>query len=131
MANLTEALLADYERRPGRRERKQMPTKIMKSIFTSVAPSRAVFGGNSVGCLSHVSDLFFEQVCQDLKAYADHAGRSEVQSKDVQLLMERQRLINNEANLEALAHEHLPRELWDELCVSAVADNYLHPLYRE
>lgn len=29
--------------------------------------------------------------------------------------------------MESLAHKHLPRELWDEICVSALANNELHP----
>jgi hypothetical protein len=29
--------------------------------------------------------------------------------------------------MESLAHKLLPRELWDEICVSALANNQLHP----
>jgi hypothetical protein len=39
----------------------------------------------------------------------------------------RQRLLEGNTDLEALAYEHLPREYWDQICVSAMGNNYLYP----
>lgn len=39
----------------------------------------------------------------------------------------RQGLLTEQTSLEALAHEYLPREMWDSICVSALAHNELYP----
>lgn len=43
------------------------------------------------------------------------------------ILVSRQRLLEGDTDLEALAYEHLPREYWDQICVSAMGNNYLYP----
>ncbi|KAI9030873.1 hypothetical protein CLU79DRAFT_359523 [Phycomyces nitens] len=73
------------------------------------------------------SELFFEQMADDLKAYTKHAGRKKVTCQDLKLLMKRQYQLTDKRTLETLAHEYLPRELWDLVCVSAIADNELYP----
>ncbi|KAI9280156.1 hypothetical protein BC943DRAFT_340294 [Umbelopsis sp. AD052] len=73
------------------------------------------------------SHQFFAQASEDLSVYAGHAGRTMIQETDVECLMRRQRLLNDKVSMESLAHKLLPRELWDEICVSALANNQLHP----
>ncbi|KAL0088437.1 hypothetical protein J3Q64DRAFT_1695994 [Phycomyces blakesleeanus] len=73
------------------------------------------------------SELFFEQMADDLKAYTKHASRKKLTCEDMKLLMKRQRLLTGKRTLEVVAHEYLPRELYDLVCISATADNELYP----
>lgn len=99
--------------------------------------------------IEEASNLFLEQLADDLSTYADHARRGMITPDDVTLLMKRfvleksiiqyalkelnfisihrQGLLTEQTSLEALAHERLPRELWDSICVSALAHNALYP----
>ncbi|KAI9301059.1 hypothetical protein BJ944DRAFT_272040 [Cunninghamella echinulata] len=105
--------------------KKSLPSYILKDMFLSNTNVKISRTGPTI--LEKISDTYLKQLCHDLETYADHAGRNEITSDDLELLMLRQRLITDNKSLEALAHENLPRELWDEICVSALADNYLYP----
>lgn len=77
--------------------------------------------------LSVISDAFYQQATNDLLAYAQHAKRRTISKEDVITLLRRQGKITKDTPVEQLAHKYLPRELWDEFCVSALAYNELHP----
>lgn len=65
--------------------------------------------------LTQASEWFFEQLGDDLGAYADHAKRTVIEETDVITLMKRQRQVGSDATLFSLAQKHLPRELLQEL----------------
>lgn len=48
-----------------------------------------------------------------------------VQFKITKKIYRRQRMLSDKASLESLIYKHLPREYWDDLIVSALADNVL------
>ncbi|KAG0168832.1 hypothetical protein DFQ28_004202 [Apophysomyces sp. BC1034] len=73
------------------------------------------------------SELFFDQMVNDLQKQADHEEQGQITAEHVKKLMERQNILNSKMTFEALAHQHLPRELWDVMCTSALADNVLYP----
>ncbi|PHH66400.1 hypothetical protein CDD81_7455 [Ophiocordyceps australis] len=69
--------------------------------------------------LTQASEWFFEQLGDDLGAYANHAGRKTVEESDVIALMRRQRQIGSNATIFSLAQKNLPRELLQELRMPA------------
>ncbi|EGX89992.1 Histone-fold domain containing protein [Cordyceps militaris CM01] len=68
-----------------------------------------------LAALTQASEWFFEQLGDDLGAYADHAKRTVIEESDVLTLMKRQRQIGSDATLFSLAQRHLPRELLQDL----------------
>ncbi|PTB70452.1 hypothetical protein BBK36DRAFT_1164981 [Trichoderma citrinoviride] len=66
---------------------------------------------DTLDALTQASDWYFEQLGDDLGAYANHANRRTIEERDVITLMNRQRLLNQEVSLFHLANRHLPREL--------------------
>ncbi|CAO3594700.1 unnamed protein product [Absidia cylindrospora] len=127
-ANLSRTLAKASD---GLTEKKKYFTNTMiNSLFQSGVSSATTLKGSTHPSLQKATNLFFDQICGDLEAYALHSGTTDINKKEVELLMTRQRVLDEDTSLEALAHEHLPRELWDQLCVSALADNYLYPQRR-
>ncbi|CAO3659803.1 unnamed protein product [Umbelopsis vinacea] len=102
-----------------------LPKALIKDLFSSFAKTKV--SREALEAVMEASHQFFAQVSEDLSVYASHAGRIMIQESDVQCLMRRQRVLNDKVSMESLAHKHLPRELWDEICVSALANNELHP----
>lgn len=74
-----------------------------------------------------IADVFCDQLADDLLAYKenDEEKSDEITMDDMMLLMKRQRLLNDKTTLQSLIYKHLPREYWDDLIVSALADNVL------
>ncbi|KAH0497233.1 hypothetical protein TgHK011_004553 [Trichoderma gracile] len=66
---------------------------------------------DTLEALTQASDWYFEQLGDDLAAYANHANRRTIEERDVITLMNRQRLLSQELSLFHLANRHLPREL--------------------
>ncbi|SAM07368.1 hypothetical protein [Absidia glauca] len=106
---------------------KTIQTSTLKSLFLSGLPPGTVLKQNAMSAVEKAAECYLDQMCNDLTAYADHAGDTVVDNKEVELLMLRQRLLKGDTDLEALAYEHLPREYWDQICVSAMGNNYLYP----
>ncbi|KAI8377596.1 uncharacterized protein BYT42DRAFT_546264 [Radiomyces spectabilis] len=102
-----------------------LPLALRNGLFATYTDGLLDASGKAK--LSEVTELFFEQLADDLNTYSNHAGRDEILFEDMILLMQRQKFITDKVSLESLAHENLPRELWDKLCVSAVANNNLYP----
>ncbi|KAI8575971.1 hypothetical protein K450DRAFT_259234 [Umbelopsis ramanniana AG] len=102
-----------------------LPKALIKDLFSSF--SRTKVSREALETVMEASHQFFAQASEDLSVYAGHAGRTMIQETDVECLMRRQRLLNDKVSMESLAHKLLPRELWDEICVSALANNELHP----
>ncbi|KAJ3493137.1 hypothetical protein NLG97_g4924 [Lecanicillium saksenae] len=75
-----------------------------------------------LAALTQASEWFFEQLGDDLGAYADHAKRTVIEESDVLTLMKRQRQIGSDATLFSLAQRHLPRELLQELRMPQAAN---------
>ncbi|KAF9872252.1 hypothetical protein CkaCkLH20_10344 [Colletotrichum karsti] len=65
--------------------------------------------------LQRASDWFFEQLGDDLAAYAKHAKRKTIDESDMLTLMRRQRQTNSTTTPFSLAQRHLPRELLQEM----------------
>ncbi|ORY95255.1 hypothetical protein BCR43DRAFT_296462 [Syncephalastrum racemosum] len=102
-----------------------LPRQIVRKVISKFTDKTITTQGNER--INQVTSMFFEQVMGDLNAYAEHAGRDVVISGDVELLMHRQGQLSDTSSVEALAHDFLPRELYDRICVSALANNELYP----
>ncbi|ORZ22610.1 hypothetical protein BCR42DRAFT_171733 [Absidia repens] len=124
-ANLSRTMIKCSDNLP--EIRKYFGNPMLRSLFQSGVSNGTTLPTAVNPALEQATSLFFDQLCDDLEAYALHNGTTDINKKEVELLMTRQRVLDENTSLEVLAHEHLPRELWDQLCVSALADNYLYP----
>lgn len=70
-----------------------LPAGVVKRLATTLAPptrrGKAQISKETLGALIEASDCFFEQVGDDLEAYAKHAGRNTIDERDMITLMKR------------------------------------------
>ncbi|TVY40568.1 Inner kinetochore subunit [Lachnellula subtilissima] len=96
-----------------------LPVGVVKKLATSYARmggnSRTKISKDTLDAIMQASDWFFEQVSDDLGAYAKHAGRKTIDESDIVTLMARQRQTNATTTPFSLAQRHLPRELLQDL----------------
>ncbi|KAK3310756.1 centromere kinetochore component CENP-T-domain-containing protein [Chaetomium strumarium] len=115
-----------------------LPPAVVKRLAQNFARANGAKGKitpDAMKAIMQASDWFFEQLGEDLQAYAKHAGRKTIDESDVLTLMKRQvtiyqwvsrycytwltlsrqRQINPNTTPFALAQRHLPRELLQEL----------------
>lgn len=91
-----------------------LPPGVVKRVAQRFA-GRSKISPDTLSALMQASDWFFEQLGDDLSAYAKHAGRKTIEESDMLTLMRRQRQVNATTTPFALAQRHLPRELLQEL----------------
>ncbi|PSR83854.1 centromere kinetochore component CENP-T-domain-containing protein [Coniella lustricola] len=108
-------------KRPGKRisrygiEYSSLPTSVVKRLAQRFA-GKTQLSANTLSAIIQASDWFFEQLGDDLRAYANHAkGRTTINETDMLMLMKRQRQTSATISAYALAQRHLPRELLQEL----------------
>ncbi|KAI0173621.1 hypothetical protein GGR52DRAFT_396579 [Hypoxylon sp. FL1284] len=96
-----------------------LPQGVVKRLATTLAKTAGVgktkISPDTLDALMQASDWFFEQLGDDLSAYAQHAGRKTIDESDMVMLMRRQRQTNASTTPFSLAQRHLPRELLQEL----------------
>ena len=88
-----------------------MIKKIVKSTSSAAGGGKLKLKKETLAALSQASDWFFEQLGEDLGAYADHARRKTIDESDVVTLMKRQRLVTASTTPFSLAQKTLPGEL--------------------
>ncbi|KAJ2895169.1 Centromere protein T [Zalerion maritima] len=101
-----------------------LPPATIKRLATTLAAQSGAGGKvklspDTLAEISKASDWFFQQLGDDLGAYAKHAGRKTIDEHDMITLMKRQRQITSSKTLFSLAQRHLPRELLQELRMPA------------
>ncbi|KAI0019089.1 hypothetical protein F4780DRAFT_780794 [Xylariomycetidae sp. FL0641] len=100
-------------------EYKSLPPSVVKRLATTFAKtagaSKAKISPETLNAIMQATDWFFEQLGDDLGAYARHAGRKTIDESDMVTLMRRQRQTNASTTPFALAQRYLPRELLQEL----------------
>ncbi|XP_043456796.1 centromere protein T [Prionailurus bengalensis] len=72
-------------------------------------------------------DKYFQHLCDDLEVFAAHAGRKTVRPEDLELLMRRQGLVNDQVSLHVLVERHLPLEYRQLLIPCAFSGNTVFP----
>ncbi|KAI1748818.1 centromere kinetochore component CENP-T-domain-containing protein [Xylaria castorea] len=95
-----------------------LPPSVVKRLATTCAKtagSKGKISPETLDVIMQATDWFFEQLGDDLSAYAKHAGRKTIDESDMVTLMRRQRQTNASTTPFALAQRHLPRELLQEL----------------
>ncbi|TRX88922.1 hypothetical protein FHL15_010150 [Xylaria flabelliformis] len=95
-----------------------LPPSVVKRLATTCAKtagSKGKISPDTLDAIMQASDWFFEQLGDDLSAYAKHAGRKTIDESDMVTLMRRQRQTNASTTPFALAQRYLPRELLQEL----------------
>ncbi|KAJ4259680.1 hypothetical protein NW762_007610 [Fusarium torreyae] len=89
--------------------------RVAQTALQSSGLSNQRLSAETLDALIQSSEWFFEQLGDDLGAYADHAKRKTIEESDVFTLMKRQRQIGPRSSMFSLAQKHLPRELLQEL----------------
>ncbi|KAJ4140379.1 hypothetical protein NW768_001740 [Fusarium equiseti] len=96
-----------------------LPPAFVKRVAQTALQSSGLtnqrLSAETLDALIQSSEWFFEQLGDDLGAYADHAKRKTIEESDVFTLMKRQRQIGPRSSMFSLAQKHLPRELLQEL----------------
>ncbi|KAF4979359.1 hypothetical protein FZEAL_4400 [Fusarium zealandicum] len=96
-----------------------LPPAFVKRVAQTALQSSGIssqrLSAETLDSLIQASEWFFEQLGDDLGAYADHAKRKTIEESDVFTLMKRQRQIGPRSSMFSLAQRHLPRELLQEL----------------
>ncbi|KAH6630291.1 centromere kinetochore component CENP-T-domain-containing protein [Chaetomium sp. MPI-SDFR-AT-0129] len=95
-----------------------LPPAVVKRLaqnFAKGSGAKGKIAPDAMKVIMQASDWFFEQLGEDLQAYASHADRKTIDESDVLTLMKRQRQVNPNTTPFALAQRHLPRELLQEL----------------
>lgn len=98
-----------------------LPLPVIKKLATTFARANGACGAKSglskdtLLEIEKATDWFFEQLGEDLSAYAGHAGRKQIQETDVVAVMKRQRVVNEGATTFSLAQKFLGRELCQEI----------------
>lgn len=103
-------------------EYSSLPSSTIKKIATTIirsTGSKSRLDKDTLASLSQATDWFFEQVADDLGAYARHAKRKTIEEADVIMLMKRQKVVSDTVTPFALASKLLPRELSGQVRVSA------------
>lgn len=78
-------------------------------------------GKDHMKALEQATEWFFEQVGEDLEAYANHSKRKKrIDTDDVLLLMRRQRVLQRPGELQEMAQKWLPRETLKDLDFSGM-----------
>ncbi|KAI1392555.1 uncharacterized protein F4822DRAFT_132475 [Hypoxylon trugodes] len=99
-----------------------LPQGVVKRLAMTLAKtagvSKAKISADTLDAIMQATDWFFEQLGDDLSAYAQHAGRKTIDESDMMMLMRRQRQTNTSTTPFSLAQRHLPRELLQELRMS-------------
>lgn len=79
-----------------------LPAGVVKKLATTYARtsgnSKAKISKDTLDAIIQTSDWFFEQVSDDLGAYAEHAGRKTIEESDVVTLMGRYVVIQTPSN---------------------------------
>ncbi|KAF2679447.1 hypothetical protein K458DRAFT_314351 [Lentithecium fluviatile CBS 122367] len=89
--------------------------KTLATVFAKSQGSKAKISKDTLAALVQTSDFFFEQMGEDLAAYAHHGGRRTIEESDVIALMKRTRQITSNSTAFSLAQKLLPRELLQQL----------------
>ncbi|CAM9707239.1 unnamed protein product [Lampetra fluviatilis] len=103
----------------------KIPMKEIKNICQRFVPCR--LNRDALLAIENRLPLLFEQMLDDLDAFASHAGRKTITIADVELLMKRQRYVTDTMPLVALVREYLPMEKRVEL-LDIVLGKVLPPL---
>ncbi|KAI1261583.1 centromere kinetochore component CENP-T-domain-containing protein [Xylariaceae sp. FL1019] len=96
-----------------------LPANVVKRLATTFArttgSSKSKITPDTLDAIMQATDWYFEQLGDDLSAYAKHAGRNTINESDMITLMRRQRQTNSSITPFTLAQRHLPRELLQEV----------------
>ncbi|KAF2131976.1 hypothetical protein P153DRAFT_364439 [Dothidotthia symphoricarpi CBS 119687] len=91
------------------------PVKKLALGFMKSQGSKAQLSKDTLAALVRTTDDFFEQIGEDLAAYAQHGGRKVIEESDVIALMKRTRKTTKNSTVFSLAQKILPRELLQQL----------------
>ncbi|KAJ4357369.1 uncharacterized protein N0V89_001944 [Didymosphaeria variabile] len=89
--------------------------KTLANGFIKSQGSKTKISKDTLAALVQTSDFYFEQVGEDLAAYAQHAGRKMIEEGDVIALLKRTRQVTDSSTVFSLAQKLLPRELLQQL----------------
>jgi len=102
-----------------------LPLTFVKKSFDSF--NKMKISNDVYSDIKKGSQLFFQQVVDDLASSVVKSKRKTILKKDMELLLKRQGIVNERQSLEDLIHQYLPRELVEEIIPIAKANNKTLP----
>ncbi|NXU51487.1 CENPT protein, partial [Turnix velox] len=102
-----------------------LPSSLIKCIFKHYA--KMPVARETYRIVEKSSEKYFKQLCCDLEAYVNHAGRKTVEMADLELLMRRQRVVTDKMPLRVLIERYLPLEYRKLLIPVATSGNKVIP----
>uniref|UniRef100_A0A8C8B3X3 Centromere protein T n=1 Tax=Otus sunia TaxID=257818 RepID=A0A8C8B3X3_9STRI len=94
---------------PQRKTREpEVASSLIKTIFSHYVKMPVTRDAFKI--VEKCSERYFRQVCNDLEAYTNHAGRKTVEKADLEVLMRRQGLVTDKMPLHVLIERYLPLE---------------------
>ncbi|NXL38311.1 CENPT protein, partial [Glaucidium brasilianum] len=111
---------------PQRKRREpEIPSSLIKNIFSHYAKMPVTRDAFKI--VEKCCERYFRQVCNDLEAYTNHAGRKTVEKADLEVLMRRQGLVTDKMPLHVLIERYLPLEYRKLLIPVAMSGNRVVP----
>ncbi|XP_074737428.1 centromere protein T isoform X5 [Strix uralensis] len=111
---------------PQRKTREpEVASSLIKKIFSHYVKMPVTRDAFKI--VEKCSERYFRQVCNDLEAYTNHAGRKTVEKADLEVLMRRQGLVTDKMPLHVLIERYLPLEYRKLLIPVAVSGNRVVP----
>ncbi len=96
-----------------------LPSSLIRRVATDaqgrLGNRKPKLGREHMKALEQATEWFFEQIGEDLEAYSDHARRKKrIDRSDVLMLMQRQKVLQGDDELQKAARELLPKEVLAE-----------------
>lgn len=93
-----------------------LPSSLVKRVvldsYEKLGKKKPKLGRDHMKALEQATEWFLEQAGEDLAAYSSHGRRKKrVDTDDVLLLMQRQRVLSGSGELQQMAKQWLPREV--------------------
>lgn len=115
-------------RKPRQKSVYSLPVNLVKKQFTHFAGLRVT--KEAIEEVMKVSEKYWDNLAQDLEAYAKHAGRKQINMSDFELLFKRQGHVTERQSLKSLIEKYLPMEEREQLIPVARAGNRIEPKLR-
>nr|XP_008115875.1 PREDICTED: centromere protein T [Anolis carolinensis] len=103
----------------------ELPSSLIKNLFSHYA--QVPVSKDAFKVVERSVSVYFKHLSNDLKAFANHAGRKTAEPADMELLMRRQGLITEKTPLNVLIEQHMPLEYRELLLPIATSGNKVVP----
>nr|XP_014342031.1 PREDICTED: centromere protein T isoform X2 [Latimeria chalumnae] len=107
------------------KKKTDLPSSFVKNVFAHYAKVQVAKDTNTV--VEKCLEVYFQQLSNDLEAYASHAKRKTIEKSDAELLLRRQGFVTEKMPLNVLIERHLPFDYRKLLIPVAMSGNEVVP----